>query len=656
VPFERRWKYCLSVLMGIIAGTLSVLAPAFALAKATTDTLLPSTTVGYIAAADLDNVQKQWDKTALGKLMATPQMKPFEEDFRTGIQAHWTGLTARLGLTLDDLKGVPSGEAGLALIEPRPATAASALLLQITGNVAKANALIAKAGNKLIAQGAKLTQAKINNIQVYVYDVPVVNAAAAGPGGAAPAVVFEKTIYFITNDWFGACDDYTVLNDIISRLAGAQNGSLSQNPAYKMVMARCAADKGSPAVPLIRWFMYPLGYGEATRAATPADKQRRGKPLTVMLSHQGFGAIQGVGGYIDLAAEDGQYQFMHRTCIYAPKPYHKAMEMMVFPNSKDFTPQPWVPADIVAYTTFYIDILNAFDHFGSLYDEFVGEEGVWEQTEKGFIEDPFGPKVDLRKDLIANLGQRVTMVSDCKLPIDTNSERLLWCVEVKDGKQKQVALAIEKLVKADNTIKRREFQGNIIWEIVEPTESAVPSIELDVPSLTPKKEGPKEKDKEKEDDNDNGDDKEPHFLPHGAFSVANGHLMLATHIDFLKKVLTPIPEANMLKNDPEFKQTYAIVDNRFGLQARSGLHFTFANRELRPAYELIQQGKMPESQSLLGRILNTLYGSAKKGAIRKQRINGGNLPNYAFVEKALSTGATAASSEETGLFYKGFLK
>ena len=57
----------------------------------------------------------------------------------------------------------------------------------------------------------------------------------------------------------------------------------------------------------------------------------------------------------------------------------KSMKMAVLPNSSEFTPQSWVPRDISTYTTFYIDMLNAFDNFGPLFDEFAGggEEDVW---------------------------------------------------------------------------------------------------------------------------------------------------------------------------------------------------------------------------------------------------------------------------------------
>ncbi len=39
---------------------------------------------------------------------------------------------------------------------------------------------------------------------------------------------------------------------------------------------------------------------------------------------------------------------------------------------------------------------------------------------------------------------------------------------------------------------------------------------------------------------DDDQEKENHFLPHGAFTVANGHLFIASHIDFLAKVLKAI--------------------------------------------------------------------------------------------------------------------
>ena len=367
----------------------------------------------------------------------------------------------------------------------------------------------------------------VHGISVYVYDVPLPQGqqAAAGRGGAAAAAATGQTIYFLTENLFGACDDLAVVRDILARLVnGGQAGSLSQVAGYRMVMKRCAADAPGH-VPSIRWYIYPLGYAEATRAATPPEKRRKGKTIIEIMRNQGYAAFKRVGGYVDVSA-DG-YQIVHRTAVFAPPPYKESMKMFVFPNGKDFTPQAWVGRDVATYFTVYVDILNAFDNFGPLYDEILGEKGLWQQTLESMKTDPSGPQIDLRKELIANLGQRVTMVTDYNLPITTTSERLLWAIETKD--EANVAKAIEKCVKNDPTIKKREIAGHVVWEIVEEEDTGMPQLKVDVPSLTPKKEEGKTKSDEKDDDQD----KEGHFLPHGAITVAHGHLFVASHIDFL---------------------------------------------------------------------------------------------------------------------------
>jgi hypothetical protein len=613
------------------------------------DRLLPKTTVGFVSATNAIRLTEQWNKTQLGKLMAEPVMKPFQEDFRAQMQSQWSALADRLGIHLDDLRGVATGEATLALLEPQPGTAATSLLLDVTGNLDKAKSLLAKARTGLKGNGAKETMQDIRGIPVYVFTVPLPQGqqVAAGQGGAEAAAATAQTVYFLTANLFGACDDLSVVQSILGRLAsGSQAGSLSQVAGYQGVMKRCAAD-APQHVPGIRWFIYPLGYAEATRAATPAEKRRKGKTIIEIMRNQGYAAFQGVGGFVDVSS-DG-YQILHRTAVFAPPPYTESMKMFVFPNGKDFTPQPWVGRDVATYFTVYVDILNAFDNFGPLYDEVIGEKGVWQQTISGMISDPGGPQIDLRKELIANLGQRVTMVTDYNLPITTTSERLLWGIETKN--EAAVAKAIEKCVKNDPTIKKRTIAGHVVWEIVEEEDAGVPQLKVDVPALTPKKEDGKSKPDEKDDEQD----KESHFLPHGAITVAHGQLFVASHIDFLVKTLKPLDAKARLATQPEFQQVWDVTFGKLGVKQQSSRSFAWTDRAVQPTYELIRQGKMPESESLLGRTLNSLAAPGKKGAPRRQRIDGSKLPAFDVVAKALGPSTAAMTTEANGWFIKGVL-
>ena len=185
--------------------------------------------------------------------------------------------------------------------------------------------------------------------------------------------------------------------------------------------------------------------------------------------------------------------------------------------------------------------------------------------------DPDGPQIDLRKDLVAHLGQRVTMVAGYQLPITTTSERLLWAIEVKN--QAAVAKAVEKCVNNDPTIKKRVIGGQDIWEIVEEEDKGMAPPTIDLPGMGPEKEG-KKPDSEDEE-------KEGHFLPHGAFTVAQGQLFISSHLNFLVKTLKPIPAASQLATQPEFLKVWNITFNQLGIKQQSARSFSWSDRAIR---------------------------------------------------------------------------
>ena len=115
--------------------------------------------------------------------------------------------------------------------------------------------------------------------------------------------------------------------------------------------------------------------------------------------------------------------------------------------------------------------------------------------------------------------------------------------------------------------------------------------------------------------------------------MAHGQLLIASHLDFLLKILKPIPKADTLAESPEYKNVAGTVA-KLGMAKRCAGEFSRIDQAVRPTYELIRQGKMPESESLLGRALNTLSGAAKRGVPRSQQINGKNLPDFKVVAPA----------------------
>jgi hypothetical protein len=656
------------------------------------ETLLPKTTKGFLSVTNVTELDGRWNQTQLGHLMSDPAMGPFVKDLRHQFEDRLSDLRDRLGLTFEDLRGVPSGALTLALIEPEANQASMALLIDVSGRLDKAKVMLKTAATNLVGKGAQESHQETSSYSAWVY------VTEPAPGAVTPARV---TIYFLAGNLLGATDNRQVGEFILSQLSGKPGESLAQQSAFKEVMARCQKDLNqkdpgerdrdpereaagqkasgakTPALkalgqkvqkalrkrkgidrkalartaPDIRWYIQPLGYVEAVRAATPEQDRRKGKTLIQVMRNQGFDAIQGMGGYISVNLET--YEILHRTTIYAPPPWKKSMKMLVLPNAKDFAPQPWIPRDVATYTTLSIDILNAFDNFGTMFDELFGENGetgLWADVLQSLKDDPSGPQIDLRREMIQHLGHRVTVVSDYELPITTNSERLLYAIETNN--EKAVAVALDKWMKGDKTAKKRDWNGQVIWEMVEPEEQEVPTISLEaVPSVNPAEPPAPKRVLGKRN---TGDEEEVRLLPHAAVTAAHGHLLIASHLDFLKKILPQLALREQLARDVDYRLVNGTL-GQFAPPERCLESFSRTDEEYRPTYELIKLGKMPESETMLARILNAMAGPTKKGVVRKQRINGSQMPDFQIVRRYLGPAGMEMSSEANGWFVKGFM-
>ncbi len=593
------------------------------------ESMLPSITKSFVSIPDSKNLDDLWGQTDLGKTLRDPVMQPFSTDLRRQMQGRWSKFINSLGINLDDLRGVPSGEMSVAKILLSPQKFSSALLIDITGHQPQATQLLQKVKANQLKAGARPAQTAVAGVPVLAFTQP------------------DKRVmlYVQTAMLFVACDDAGVLQFILTHAAGEPGGTLAEVTGFQYVMARAKKDAGD-VPPQIRWFVEPLGYMQISQLENPERKPTRGKTRIEIFKNQGLDGFQAAGGFIHVNLD--AFQALHRTAVYAPKPFQKSMKLFVLPNrdASQFAPEPFVPRDVATYSVIYFDLLNGFDNFGPLYDELYGEKGetgLWQDVLKGMLTDTDGPQIDLRQELFVFLGDRISVLSDYKLPITTSSERLLFAIPAKDPKA--VAKALEKLNhnKSNRGVKRHEYRGAIIWETVpRPKKPRAKSTRGKAPLLKPNT-----------DEDEESEEKEK-LLPYGTSTVAFGHLLIASHYDFLLKVLAPRNPANTLAQDVD----YRIVDEvtrKLYPGPYSVRTFTHSDQEYRATYELIQQGKMPESETVLGRLLNRWFNPQRSKTPRKPEINGSKMPDYEFVRRSLAPGGTFGVTEENGWFFKGFM-
>ena len=622
--FLRMVWWCVGLL---VAGAAGAMPPA--------ENLFPETTRGFVSAPNAKKLTEQFNKTQLGKLLKDPVMKPFAEDLRRQFDERWSDVRERLGMTLDDLRGVPSGEIAVGLIQLDKDQVALAMVCDVAGHKEQADELLKKVAENLTKQGAKRLEKQVAGGPALVLQLPP-------PPGKDVDRPPQLAVWAHRGDLLVAADQLAVAEGILDRAAGKKGKSLADVPSFQAVMKRCQKD-ASQAAPQARWFIQPVGYLEILRALRGERAQRKGKSWVDVFKSQGFTAIQGVGGFVDFGVE--KFELVHRTAIWAPPPRELSMKIFTFPNKQEFTPFPWIPSNVASYASFYIDILNAFDNLGPLFDDLVGQgdTGVWQEVLDGLKKDPNGPRIDLRNELVVHLGNRVSMVADYQVPITTTSERLLFAIETKDDKA--VARALDKMLKNDKEMRQTKLGEYVVWESVPEEKAAVPAVDLDLPGLQSEPSARTSA---------SHPGRESSLLPNAAVTVAAGHLLIASHLDFLKKVLEKREERFSLAKSVEYRMVQKALDG-FNVAEKSVRTFGRTDEQARPTYELIRQGKMPESETMLGRVLNTLFGAGKKGVVRKQEIDPKAMPDFQFVQRFLGPAGMQMVSEPDGWFLKGVM-
>jgi hypothetical protein len=314
--------------------------------------------------------------------------------------------------------------------------------------------------------------------------------------------------------------------------------------------------------------------------------------------------------------------------------------MLNFPNGGSFAPPNWAPREIATFASFNMKTKVAFEASKSLVNEYVGDE-VFEDVLAGIRDDENGPHVDVRKELIAHLGERIVMLSDYHLPITTKSERILLAIETLNPTA--VATTIERMMKVDPNARRREFNNHVIWEMVE-EENALPMVVIEnQPGLTEIAAKPADEEK----------DNEPRLPPNSAVSVAHGQLLWATNIDLIIKILSQPQGQEPLSDSVDLKLVQEEL-RKFTAAESSAMTFSRTDEEYRSVYELFRQGRMPESETMFGKLLNLILGDNKAGVPRTQRLDGSKLPDFEAVRRYFGPAGVTINSEENGWFLTGF--
>ncbi len=601
-------------------------------------TLLPNTTKSYVSVPDYPQAEANFDQTQIGQLLADPAMKPFADDLRQQIKDKLLAGGVQLGITLEDVQGIRSGEVCFASVQPDgPQSDAVVLLVDVTGNEAAAQQLLAKIEQNQVQNGARKSNVQIAGAAMSQFTFP------QQPGEAQSEVAF----YGIVQNLLIASDSQATAGYVLAALQRPTEDNLATLEAYQTVIQRAAEGRSGETFD-VEWFIEPFGLAEVVRSRQ-GGRKRRGTDMLQLLRNQGFDAIRGIGGQMNFIVDD--MEMLHSTFIYAPtdpqaeegQRFRLGARVLLFPNVDQFQPYDWVPAQLATFLNFRWNVQDAFFFSETIVNEYADDE-IFDELIESLKTDPVGPQVDIVESIVQHLDNQVCMLVDVEQPITPQSEQRMLAIHLLNPEP--VKAAVRQIMKDDPNAERHVVGEEEIWEIHE-EEEEIPTLTIVGPG-SPQFITVAHQILPEEENN-------APALQNAAVSVVGEWLYFANNKDIIQKVIeTKLdPQAARLATAEDFQRVQAALQ-RLGAGSDSFRHFSRSDEASRVTYELMQQGKMPESESALGRIINRLWSLGEEEiGVRDAEIDASKLPPFAQVEKYFGPSGAYGRTEDNGWYISG---
>ncbi|MFK8114610.1 MAG: membrane or secreted protein [Rubripirellula sp.] len=605
--------------------------------------ILPDTVAGLVRIPSLPKFCEAWKETNAGRLVKEDSMQPFIEAQKARAKNYLDSIDNRVGIRVQDLYDIASGEvvmSWLAFENDKRRPFAICIIADIRGKRAEADKAIETIDKDLKAGGWTRQDVKHQGQSVRVYN------SKPKPG----QLKIEQVAVTLNDSQIIAADRDSVVTDLLDAVDGKPKGkAINTHPDFKHVLTQSArAIKGplqqTGGTLAAEWYARPFQMGRILRESLDVD---RGNQIDVLklLENEGFDAIKAAGGIFAMAGK--KYDLLHCGSVLAPPPFKKAARMLSFLNAPIEDVPDWVHSETASFNRLNLNIKDAFWASESLINEAFGDE-IFRDIIDGIRDDEDGPQIDIENNVLPNLDNQVILLTDNTLPLEINSERMLVAIRVKNAAV--VKNVIRKAMEVEPDVSKMEvaLPGVEVWRM----QRGAGDDDFDKEIF-----GDLELDFDEKDDTE----EKPPLLDHWAIAVVDKgpgsnspYLMFTSHPDFLIETAKRIINGaqNGLGASPEIKVVASSL-KQLGAANPSFDRVVRTKLSLRAKYQLLRQGKLKDSDSVLASLARRFFEDEDGG--QPDPLNAAKLPTLETIEKFLPAGGSFVESNKDGWLMTGFL-
>ena len=576
-----------------------------------TQELLPETTVLFVQIDDFRDMMGKIQDSAFGQLMAEEAIASLISGIWDEAKLAYEDVKENVGIELDDLTALPSGEMTFAIIAPRRKNPEYMLILELDEESEAVDRVLDQ-GRELIREkaGAEITtEESEDEIEFESFTVE--------------GIRFK---FFRKDGLMVGCSSESELDAFIDRWMQREVEKvrpLSVNRKFVTIMNRCTGTKDLK--PEARIFIDPIALAKsATRGNLAAQTAINFLPVL------GLDGLLGLGGSMILTEDDFE-SIVHGHVMLA-NPRSVIFEMIAL-KPTSYQPEPWLPIDTATYMTTSWDVDKMFVELSKMIEMFQGEEGGMDDWIDQNINEKVG--INLKDDVLDKLTGRVTYAEWISEPIRLNSQVQLFAFELKDPAaiedtvEKVVELINEK--NGDVTLKESEHKGVRTWEISSKR-------------IARRVERRRERRKQR-GQNPSAADLEADMIPEPVFAMVGDYFLIsysAQGMEMIKHAIdTNQNDFEALELDPKYQMISQKMTRMLKTDMPCGITYQNPEHAFRFIHGLINSDQARS-------FLSSQAEKNKYVAGFKQRLDDNPLPQFDELKKYIRPAGGFATSDDTG--------
>ncbi|MBE0543903.1 MAG: hypothetical protein IH623_21380 [Verrucomicrobia bacterium] len=469
---------------------LVALAPRGRAAIPPAERLLPADTLLVISTPDCARLQVVYGKMPQVQMWNDPAMKPFRDKFMLKWKEEFVvPLERDLGVKFDEFTGLLQGQLTLAMTAEgwpgqQGAEPAFLLLLDARDKREQLKQHLAALRKKWVEDGKPIKTEKIREVEFAVVplstnEVPKTltqffpQHQQIQELGREPATESPRKTELVIGQFESLLivgSSLKAVEKVVARLTGGAVPALAEEAAFEA--SRLAMFRDAP---LYGWFNGRLLFDALARLPAEESNPQAPSPLPVLtlrrlLTASGLAGVKSAA----FAARDLPEGIVFETFLGAPESSRQGVLKIFATEAKDARPPVFVPADAVKFQRYRIDGQKAVAVLENMLSE-LSLFNTWDflLTSGNEAAQLGDPNYDLRKDLIANLGDDLIAyekVPSGSSPAEMNSPPSLVLIGSPNAERLLAGLkGVLVIFSPDATSpKEREFLGRKILSISLP--------------------------------------------------------------------------------------------------------------------------------------------------------------------------------------------